>query len=120
MRTQLFALGAAAAVLSAGLAQATPAKPTLTQVFADRARSHAEALVNTCGVDLAREAVTVQAYVGAEGRLKSVQVIGSTGPRESDRVIEQALKDMPLDDVPPQLIDARLTFHFGSAGRAVR
>ena len=117
MRTQLIALGALAAVLPAGAAIASP-DPVVT-TFVDHAKARAEALVNGCGVDLARNVVTVQAFVGSEGHLKSVRVLGSTGPRESDRAIEQALRAVPLDDVPPQLIDAKLTFFLGRDGARV-
>ena len=117
MRTQLIALGALAAVLSAGVANASP--DPVAQTFVEHAKVRAEALVNGCGVDLGRNAVTVQAYIGSEGRLKSVRVLGSTGPRDSDRVIEQALKGLQLYNVPAQLIDAKITFFLGRDGAHV-
>lgn len=113
MRTQHLVLGVFAALLCVGAANASPDRQI--DDFIDRAKAQAETLVNSCGVDLGRERLTVQAYIGPDGRLKSVALVGSTGPHDSDRAIVQALKRISLDDVPPQLIEAKLTFRFGQS-----
>lgn len=116
MWTQRFALGALAAVLSAGVANATP-NPDV-QHLVDHAWTGAQTLVNGCGVDLGRSDVTVRGVIDSDRRLRSLQVIGSTTSRESDRAIERALKTLQLDPVPPLLSGAKLTLVLSASGAA--
>lgn len=116
MKTSFFVLGAAALLLTSGAARAAPERPL--QSFLDRAEAQAQSLAVAAGCNLDAQAIQVRAYIGPEGRLKSVQVVGSSGSRDTDRAVEQSLRHLQLENVPDQLIDAKLTFFLGHAGAA--
>ena len=116
MKIPLFVFGAAAFLLTSGAAQASP--DGRLQSFLDRAEAQAQSIAVAAGCDLDAQAIKVRAYIDAEGRLKSVQVVGSSGSRDTDRAVEQSLRHLQLADVPGELIDANLTFLLGHAGAA--
>jgi len=113
MKTSIFVLGAAALLLSSGAASASP--DSRLQGFLDHAGAAAGASAAAAGGDLDRQQVKVAGYIAADGRLKSVQVTGSTGSRDTDRAIERSIRRLQFTDVASQLIDAKLTFVMGNA-----
>lgn len=111
MKTSLFVSGAAALMLTSTVAHASP--DSRVQSYLDRAEAQTRNVAVAAGCNLDDQQISVRGYIGAEGRLKSVQVIGSSGSRDADRALEQALRHMPAIDTPDELIDGKLTLVFG-------
>ena len=114
MKTPLFMLTAAACSLVAGAAAAATA-PSVLEAFVTDAQAQAEARFAAAAVDRDARSGVVQAYIGADGRLKGVRVVSAESPCAGDRDVQRAVHAMRFDDVPPELIDARLTIVLGPA-----
>jgi hypothetical protein len=110
MNEQIFAAAAAASVLAATAAHATP-NATL-QAFLDEAYSQAQAQLGDAVIG---QPVKVRGYVGGDGRLLAVRVLNSAGSREADLRIETAVKKVRVRYVPPELIGAQVNLAFGPA-----
>lgn len=109
MKTQLLALGAAGLLaLSASVAHASP--DAQVQSFLKKVEAQADGRLAAAGVDLAGRTVTVKATVDAEGFLYGVHVVRSSGSRDADYAVEQALHRLRVNDAPAQLAGADVTF----------
>jgi len=106
MKTPLFMLTAAALSLVAAAAQASPRE---VKDFLERAQTEAEARVAAAKIALGAQGVQVSGSVSTEGRLYGVHVIGTSGSRDTDAAVEQALARLQLDGVPPVLGGAKVT-----------
>ena len=109
MKAKLCLLAAAASLLTGATAHAAP---TTVDQFLDGARASAEQQLVTAGVDL-KAPVTVKGYISGDGRLRSVHVVRSSGSRDADYAVTQALRKMPVKDVPPLLVGASVTLALG-------
>jgi TonB family protein len=109
MKTQLLALGAAGFLaLSATLAQASP--DAQVQSFLKKVEAQADGRLAAAGVDLTGRTVTVKATVDSEGLLYGVHVVRSSGSRDADFAVEQALHRLRVNDTPTELAGADVTF----------
>jgi TonB family protein len=108
MKAQLLMLGAAASLLAATTSRA--ATDRQVQDFVEHAQAQAQSSLDTCGVNLSGRPVAVSGYIDPQGRLKSVRVVSSTGSAAADETVALALRRLHLADVPPQLVEAKLTF----------
>jgi TonB family protein len=109
MKTQLLAMGAAALVaLSSTAALASP--DAQVQTFLKKVEAQADGRLAAAGVDLTGRTVTVKATVDAEGLLYGVHVVRSSGSRDADYAVEQALHRLRVNDAPTQLAGADVTF----------
>jgi TonB family protein len=114
MNEQIFAAAAAASLLAATMAHATP-NATL-QAFLDDAYSQARAQL--AGAEISQP-VKVRAYVDSDGRLAAVRVVNSSGSREADYRVQSAVKKVRVSYVPPALIGAQVNLAFGPADAQV-
>jgi TonB family protein len=109
MKTQLLAFSAAALVaLSSTAALARPDSQVTS--FLKKVEAQADGRLAAAGVDLAGRKVTVKATVDADGLLYGVHVVRSSGSRDADYAIEQALHRLRVNDAPAQLAGADVTF----------
>lgn len=95
MKTQAFLLGAAALVFAAS---ASIAAPSESQRYADRAKAKAENLLRATRLDLKGQTVSVRAKVDLDGRLTGMQVVRSSGSRDTDLAVETVLKKVIVRD----------------------
>jgi hypothetical protein len=114
MKTPIPGLMAAALLLAAGAAHAAVSRPI--QAFVDHAQAAVQARIDRCGPDVVRGPVKITAYVEADGRLQAIRVDSADGLRSSETAIAEAVRQIRLDDVPPGLIDAKLTFYVRAGG----
>ena len=111
MKTQLLLLSAASLLFAAHTTQAAPSD---LQQFADRAYAAAGQRLDAAHLDLSGQPVSVQAYVASGGRLNGLRVTRSSGSRDTDYAVEQALKKLTVADAPSALIGSTLTLHLGA------
>jgi outer membrane biosynthesis protein TonB len=109
MRTPFLSMAAAACLTFASSAYAAP---SASDAYAERARAQAEAQLASAGVDLRGQTVAVRGLVGDDG-LRSLRVIRSSGSREVDYAVEQALKKVSVAGTPPLLAGAKITLGLG-------
>jgi TonB family protein len=106
MKAQFLKLSAAGLLLAAATSFATAAElqpvPRRTQAQADR-------LLSAAGVDVQAQSVSVRASIDPDGRVTGVNVLRSSGSRETDRVVEAVLKRVIRADPPLGLTDGTVT-----------
>lgn len=112
MKPHHFLAGAAAVLLAAS--QARAASPEL-QAYVERAEAKADQLLRAAGVDIEHQSVAVRATVAADGRLKGTQVVRSSGSRDTDHAVEEALRKIVVTDAPVGLIGGAVTLNLGRA-----
>jgi TonB family protein len=106
MKTQVFLLTAAALVLAAA---PTWADPSETQRYADRAKTDAQSLLRATRLDLKGQSVSVRAKVDLDGHLTGMQVVRSSGSRDTDVAVETVLKKVVVKDPLFGLTDGAVT-----------
>ncbi len=116
MKAQFLRLSAAGLLLASTTSFATAAElqpvPRRTQVEADR-------LLGAAGVDAHAQTVSVRARIDPDGRVTGVEVLRSSGSRQTDRVVEAVLKRVIRADPPVGLADGAVTLNVGgSSARA--
>jgi TonB family protein len=108
MKTQLLALGAATLLaLSSTAALASP--DAQVQAFLKKVETQADGRLAAAGVDLTGRSVAVKATLDSQGLLYGVHVVRSSGSRDADYAVEQALHRLRVNDAPAQLAGADLT-----------
>jgi TonB family protein len=112
MKAQLLMLTAASLLFAGASAHAAPAS-ALDQ-FVDRAHVQADSRLAAAGITPAAP-VAVRATLGADGKLNGLRVTRSSGSRDTDYAVEQALKRMAVADAPAALIGANVTLTLGPA-----
>jgi TonB family protein len=112
MQAQLLMLSAAGLLL-ASTAHAAPSAEV--RRFIDQTEAAADARLAERGVDLQGRTAAVRVTVGGDGRLYGVQVVRSTGSRETDDAIEDALRKLRVKDAPAMLSGAQVTLPLGEA-----
>jgi TonB family protein len=111
MKTQFLLLSAASLLFATHAAQAAPSD---LQQFAQRAYAEAGQRLDAAHLDLSGQPVEVKAYVASGGRLNGLRVSRSSGSRDTDYAVEQALKKLTVADAPPALIGSTLTLRLGA------
>ncbi|MFL5297623.1 MAG: TonB C-terminal domain-containing protein [Phenylobacterium sp.] len=112
MKAQLLMLSAAGLLFAA---QPSHAAPSEVQQYAERAHAQADALLAAARVNLSAAGVSVRATVAADGRLRGLQVVRSSGSRDTDAVVETALRKLVVADPPVGLIGGAVTLNVGAA-----
>jgi outer membrane biosynthesis protein TonB len=111
MKAQLLMLSAAGLLFAASASHAAPSE---LQQYLDRAHAQADRTLAAASVPLPGP-VTVKAYVGGDGRLNNVHVIRTSGSRDADFAVEQALKRLAVADAPAPLVGATIKLTLGDA-----
>lgn len=111
MKAQLLMLSAAGLLFAASASHAAPSE---LQQYLDRAHAQADHQLAVASVPLTGP-VTVRAYVGGDGRLNNVHVIRSSGSRDTDFAVEQALKRLEVAGAPTPLVGAAIKLTLGEA-----
>jgi TonB family protein len=111
MKAQLLVLSAASLLFAASASHAAPSE---LQQYLDRAHAQADQTLAAASVPL-NAPVTVRAYVGGDGRLNNVHVVGSSGSRDTDYAVEQALKRLAVAGAPTPLVGATIKLTLGEA-----
>lgn len=111
MKAQLLMLSAAGLLFAASASHAAPSE---LQQYLDRAHAQADQKLAAASVPL-NAPVTVKAYIGGDGRLSNVHVIRSSGSRDTDFAVEQALKRLAVANTPAPLVGAAINLTFGDA-----
>jgi TonB family protein len=111
MNTHLL-LSAAALILAASAAVAGPSE---SERYASKAVARADALARQTGVDFKAQPVSVRAAVDVDGRVRSVQVVRSSGSTVADRAAEAILRKLVVADPPTGLSDGAVTLNLGPA-----
>jgi outer membrane biosynthesis protein TonB len=110
MKAQLLLLSAASLLFAAS----AHAAPSELQQYLDRAHAQAHQTLAAASVPL-NAPVTVKAYVGGDGRLNNLHVIRSSGSRDTDFAVEQALKRLAVAGAPTPLVGASIKLTLGEA-----
>ena len=110
MKAQVFLLSAAALVFAAS---ATWAAPSESQRYADRAKADAQSLLRATPLDLRGQSVSVRAKVDLDGRLTGMEVVRSSGSRDTDVAVETVLKKVVVKDPLFGLTDGAVTLTVG-------
>ncbi len=111
MKVVLLQKGAAAFLLIASTAQATPSE---SERYADWAQVKATSLLRTAGLDSAAQPVSVRANVSFAGRITSLRVLHSSGSRDIDAAVEDVLKKVIWMNPPAGLADGAVTLNTGN------
>lgn len=110
MKAQFLRLSAAGFLLASATSFATASElqpvPRRTQVEADR-------LLSAAGVDAQAQPVSVRARIDPDGRVTGVDVLRSSGSRQTDRAVETVLKRVIRADPPLGLTDGAVTLNVG-------
>ena len=110
MKAQLLALSAAALLLAS---QAHAAASAPVQHYLDDTRAAALQRLQSAGVDLSGQPAMIRAVVRSDGRLDGLRVVGTTGSRDKDDAIAEALRKMRGPDAPAELAGRELTLTLG-------
>ena len=102
-------LGAAALLLIASTAQATPSE---SQRYADWAQVRASALLRAAGVEGAQP-VSVRASVSLAGHITSLRVLRSSGSPDTDAAVAGVLRQVIRINPPAGLVDGAVTLNAG-------
>lgn len=106
MKAQLLMLSVAGLLWTA---DASPREPAAVKAYIDRAEQVATTKLAAAGVNLNGPA-TVTGFVDSAGRLSAVQLVRSSGSRDADEAIEDALKHVTFEDpTAAGLLGARVT-----------
>ena len=108
MKSHLLPLVAAAVLVAVPAATAYAAPPAEVRQFLDTAAAKADARLADAGVLPSGQALKVRATVGSDGRIAGLSVVESSGSRDTDAAVKDALKRLAVGPVPTQV-----------AGRAV-
>jgi TonB family protein len=110
MKTQILALSAAALMLAATAAAATPAE---SEQYANRLLPKAESLLNAAGIGPQTQPVSVRATVSPDGHVTRLQVLRSSGSPDTDRAVVTVLRKVLVTDAPVGLLDGAVTLNVG-------
>ena len=99
MNTRAFPLSAAALLIAASAAHATPSE---SQRYADRAKGEAQRLLRSSRLDIA-------------GRVTGVDLVRSYGSRDADRAVETLLRRVVASDPPMGLADGAVLMTVSAA-----
>jgi hypothetical protein len=102
MKTRLFALSATATLFAAAIAAAAPSE---LQQYQDHANARAQLLLRHTGVYLGDQSVSVKAEVAPDGRLSGIEVVHSSGSRQTDLAVKRVLEKIVVSDPPLGLTD---------------
>jgi TonB family protein len=111
MKTQILALSAAALMLAATAAAATPAESD--QYAANRLLPKAESLLSAAGIGAQNQPVSVRATVSPDGHVTGLQVLRSSGSPDTDRAVAGVLRKVLAADAPVGLLDGAVTLNVG-------
>jgi TonB family protein len=110
MTTQILALSAAALMLAATAAAATPAEP---DQYANRLLPKAESLLGAAGIGAQNQPVSVRATVSPDGHVTGLRVLRSSGSPDTDRAVAGVLRKILAADAPVGLLDGAVTLNVG-------
>ena len=112
MKTQILALSAAGLVFAASASHAAPSE---LQRYAEQAQAKAHVLLSATGLDFTARSVSVRASIDPDGRLGKLQVVRSSGSRDTDLAVEAVLKKVVASNAPLQLTDGAVTLNVTGA-----
>jgi TonB family protein len=110
MKTQILALSAAALMLAATAAAATPAE---SDQYANRLLPKAESLLSAAGIGAQNQPVSVRATVSPDGHVTGLRVLRSSGSPDTDRAVAGVLRKVLAADAPVGLLDGAVTLNVG-------
>jgi TonB family protein len=110
MKTQILALSAAALMLAATAASATPAE---SDQYANRLLPKAESLLSAAGIGAQNQPVSVRATVSPDGHVTGLRVLRSSGSPDTDRAVVGVLRKVLAADAPVGLLDGAVTLNVG-------
>jgi TonB family protein len=112
MKTQLFALSAAASLFGAATAGAAPSE---MERYQHQANSTAQLLLRHTGVDLGGRWVSIRATVAPDGRLESIEVVHSSGSPKIDMAVKGVLRKIVVSNPPLGLTDGAVLLNVRGA-----
>jgi hypothetical protein len=112
MMTRILLLSAAGLLFTASASLAAPSE---LQHYTDRAQAKAQALLSTTGLDFKAQPVSVRATVNPDGRLNGMQVVRSSGSRDTDLAVETVLRKIVVTDPPLGLTGGAVTLNVSAA-----
>jgi len=116
MKAQLFVLSAAGLLLAGAPFSSATAASAGVQRFLAAANADAGERLKDRGVVLGDKTVVVRARVGI-GRLNGGRVVGASGSAELDDQIAAALRNVPTEKAPPELVGREITLTLGQPGQ---
>ena len=116
MKSHLLALSSAA-LLFTGSVSAAAAAPSESLQYANRVQPRAESLLLAARIDPQGPPVSVRARVGADGHLTGLEVLRSSGSRDTDRAVKTVLRKVVTGDPPIGLLNGAVTLNVGQGAR---
>ena len=110
MKNQILALSAAAFLLAASAAAATPSE---SQRYADFARPKADRLLQAAGIGPQSQPVSVRASIAPDGHVTELRVLRSSGSPDTDRAVAKVLRKVLVSAPPLGFLDGAVTLNVG-------
>lgn len=113
MKSQFLVLSAAAFLMAAPAANAALSE---SQIYANRIQPRVDRLLRDAGIGPQAQPVSVRATVALDGHVTGVQVLRSSGSRDTDRAIATVLRNVVAADAPVGLLDGAVTLNLAQDG----